>query len=261
MKGSATPVGGRAPLVSLAAVALSAVALPVPELFELSRAGLERGQLWRFLTGHLTHYSIYHFAVDSATLLVLGWLAERRFGARRWAVILLLSGAAVSVAFLLSEEHLEAYRGLSGIDCAALAAALVAEARRRPLVALAVSLGLVAKLTYEQLSGGFIFPAVGLGDMGEPVLSAHSGGGAAGLLFGLLWFSTLNRTPARSSFVTHRRLSADSNHSTRPRDLMVGSAWRSWTSSSRPVDAQAFSDPDFGLHASTAFRENIRIEY
>ena len=96
-------------------------------------------------------------------------------------------------AFLFSETHLEAYRGLSGIDCAAFAAALVMEGRRRPLLALAVGLGLGAKLAYEQLSGAFLFPATGWGEMGEPVLSAHTVGAMAGLASGLIWLSIVLR--------------------------------------------------------------------
>ena len=137
--------------------------------------------------GHLAHYSVYHLAVDASTLICLGWLVERRFGATWWSAILLLGAAAVSGAFLLSEPHLEAYRGLSGIDCAAFAAALMAEGRRRPFVALAVGLALGSKLVYEQVSAAFLFPATGWGDMGEPVLSAHTVGAGAGMVVGLAW--------------------------------------------------------------------------
>ena len=194
--GSTTPVRGRAPLVSLAVAGFSAAALAFPELLELTRAGLERGEIWRFLTGHLSHYSVYHFGVDCGTLVFLGCLVERHFGAKGWSAILVLSGAAVSAAFLSCEPHLEAYRGLSGIDCAAFAAALVVEGRRRPLVALAVGLGLGAKLAYEQLSGAFLFPATGWGEMGEPVLSAHTVGAMAGLASGLTWLSIVRRRSA-----------------------------------------------------------------
>jgi rhomboid family GlyGly-CTERM serine protease len=184
VKEGALPGRGRAPFVTLAALGLSLAAFAAPEAFELTREGLLRGEFWRLLTGHLAHYSLYHLAVDGATLLALGWLYEESFGPLRWALILLGAAAVVSGAFLVLEPRLSAYRGLSGLDCAAFAAAILAEGRRRPWLAAGLALVFAAKLVYEQLAGGFIFPATGLGDMGCPVLSAHTAGAAAGFLGG-----------------------------------------------------------------------------
>jgi rhomboid family GlyGly-CTERM serine protease len=192
MEGSPAPQGGRAPWVTLGIVGLSLAAFAAPGAFELTREGLLRGEYWRLLTGHLAHYSPYHFLVDGATLLVLGWLYEKSLGPGRWALLLLGAAGAVSAAFLSMEPHLSAYRGLSGVDCAAFAAAILAEGRRRPWLAAGLGVAFAAKIAYEQVSGGFIFPSAGLGDMGVPVLSAHTAGAAAGFLGGRL----LERGPA-----------------------------------------------------------------
>ncbi len=176
---------GRAPLVSLAVAGASLLALGAPELLELSREGLGRGDLWRLFTGHLAHFSLYHWAVDAGTLVALGWLYEDRIGRARWGALLAGSALSVSGAFLVLETDLGSYRGLSGLDCAAFAAALVSEARRRPALAGAVGLLFAAKIAFEQATGGFLFPSAGLGDMGLPVLSAHSVGALAGLASGL----------------------------------------------------------------------------
>src|SRR5206468_5509474 len=96
MEGSATRRAARAPLVSIAVAGAAAMALLAPFAFEMTRAGVHEGELWRLLTGHLAHYGLYHFVVDAGTLLALGWMYESRFGPRRWA--LLLGGAALVIS-------------------------------------------------------------------------------------------------------------------------------------------------------------------
>jgi len=184
MKGSATATAARAPLFTLAIVALSGLSLLAPETFELSRAGLAAGELWRLFTGHLTHHSPYHLLVDAGTFAILGSIVERRLGAGRWALLLAASALLISLAFLALEPSLESYRGLSGLDCAAFAAALWLEAPVHRTMTILLGAGFAAKLIYEQVAGGFLFPSTNLGDMGLPVLSAHSIGAAAG--FGAL---------------------------------------------------------------------------
>jgi rhomboid family GlyGly-CTERM serine protease len=180
MTGSATAKAARAPLFTLALLALSALAFLSPSTFELTRHGIAQGELWRLLTGHLCHYSVYHFAVDAGTLLVLGAIVERHRGSRRWAVLTGVSALAISLAFLWAEPQLDVYRGLSGIDCAAFAAVLALEMERHRGPALALAALFAAKLAFEQITGRFLFPSAGLGEMGLPVLSAHTVGAVIG---------------------------------------------------------------------------------
>lgn len=174
------------PLFSWAVAAASALALLDPAVVELTRGGLRDGELWRLWTGHLAHYSVYHFAVDAGTFLLLGTLYERRYGTRRWALLTGVSALAVSLVFLAGERAFESYRGLSGVDCAAFAAALTVEARRSMRAAAVMGALFAAKLIWEQVTGGFLFPSADLGSMGLPVLSAHTVGAAAGLGMSIL---------------------------------------------------------------------------
>jgi rhomboid family GlyGly-CTERM serine protease len=183
-------VAARAPLVSLGVVAAATVAFACPELLELSRAGIVRGELFRLWTGHLAHYSLYHFAVDAGTLLLLGFLYEPLVGRARWGLLLAAAAPLIGVSFLLFEPPLSVYRGLSGLDCAAFAVAVGAEARRRPLLAAGLGLVFALKIAWEQANGGFLFPTAGLGDMGLPVLSAHSAGALAGFVAALAYSTT-----------------------------------------------------------------------
>ena len=188
----------RAPWVTLAVVSCSALGLICPSLLELSREGIARGELWRLATGHLVHYSLYHFLVDAGTLLLIGGLYEARWGPGRWSFILLACALAISAGFLGLEERLLAYRGLSGIDCAAFAGAILIESRARPALGVGLAALFSAKLIYEQVSGGFLFPTFSLGEMGLPVLSAHTIGALGGFVGGLAlwpWNPNLDSSP------------------------------------------------------------------
>jgi rhomboid family GlyGly-CTERM serine protease len=180
MKGSATAPAARAPLFTFSLIALSGLTFLSPSTFELSRRGVADGEFWRLLTGHLCHYSLYHFAVDAGTLLALGWIVESRRGARRWGLLAASSAIAISLAFIWAEPQLDVYRGLSGIDCAAFAAALALKIERHRAPALALAAVFAAKLAYEQLTGRFLFPSADLGEMGLPVLTAHTVGALTG---------------------------------------------------------------------------------
>lgn len=165
--------------VTIAIVGASALALLAPQALELDRDLTH--QAWRWLTGHLSHGGLAHWLVDAATLLVLGLLYERRVGSARWAAGLFAAAIVISAGFLLF-EHLRAYRGLSGVDCAAFAMAIRAEWTRSRRFAFVMAILFIGKLVYEQSAGAFIFPALAApGAMGEPVLSAHLLGGLVGL--------------------------------------------------------------------------------
>jgi rhomboid family GlyGly-CTERM serine protease len=176
----------RVPWFSWAVAAAAALASLDPAGFELTRGGLRDGELWRLWTGHLSHYSAYHLAVDAGTFLLLGLLYERRYGTLRWALMTGVAALAVSLVFVTGERGFDAYRGLSGLDCAAFAAALTVEAPRRKIVAGLMGALFAAKLIWEQASGGFLFPSAELGSMGLPIPSAHTIGAAAGLGMSIL---------------------------------------------------------------------------
>lgn len=195
-KGSTAPVRVRAPLVTLGIVTLAAAALAAPDLFELSRGGLAHGELWRLWTAHLAHFGTAHFCVDAGTLLLLGFLYEERLGSGRWALLLSTAATAISVVFLVAEPSLSSYRGLSGLDCAAFVAGLAVESRDRRPIALFWGIAFGAKVLYEQLTGTFLFPSAGLGDMGLPVLSAHTTGALAGFAASLAFRRRAARAPS-----------------------------------------------------------------
>lgn len=107
----------RVPTASVVVVLLCAVLVAVPEtgLFAYDRSAILAGEIWRLWTGHWVHFSIQQFFMDVSTLLLVGLLAEREFGARLTALVLWLGMPAISLGLLLLAPDLHEYRGASAL--------------------------------------------------------------------------------------------------------------------------------------------------
>ena len=164
----------------LAALAVGAWLAPgVAPLLQYDRSALSRGELWRLLTGHLTHWTADHLLWDVAVFAAAGAACERG-GRRTYAALLAAAALGVSAAVFLALPTMRTYRGLSGVDTALVAYLTVTRLRGRWAMA-GISL-LLLKLAVEAATGAtaFVAPA-GF----APVPLAHAAGAAVGFAFGL----------------------------------------------------------------------------
>lgn len=104
--------------LTLAAVAMALGLAPaLADTFALDRSAFTNGEVWRLLTGHLTHFDNDHLVWDVVALLVLGGLAE--LDSRRAVVwTLAIAAAAIGVSVVVLQPQFDSYRGLSGLDSA-----------------------------------------------------------------------------------------------------------------------------------------------
>ena len=72
-------------------------------------------QIWRPLTGHLTHASAEHLWLNVGLFLLLGALREHRVGTRRFLLEVSLMALAVACGVRLLHDDWTSYRGLSGV--------------------------------------------------------------------------------------------------------------------------------------------------
>ena len=162
------------------------------EILQFDREAVAAGQLWRVVTGHLTHWNLDHLFWDGVVFVVLGGLCERQQHGR---FILCLTAVAflipASMWLLLPELH--TYRGLSGLDTALftmLASGILAKkwAAREwrwvtIIVGLMILLGL--KVAFEVFTGGTIFVNAATANF-QPVPLAHVVGAVAGIVVAML---------------------------------------------------------------------------
>ncbi len=140
----------------------------------------------RILSSHFAHFSTRHLLYDLIVFIGLGLACELRWPSRtRWT--LLFSAALIPLVFLCTTEHLQTYRGLSGLGSALLmllAGRLHRErafdsklTRHLPLI---TCVGFIGKVLFELNTGQAVF--VDEGAIFEPVPIAHLTGGLIGLL-------------------------------------------------------------------------------
>jgi rhomboid family GlyGly-CTERM serine protease len=152
---------------------------------QLDFAAVSRGEPWRWVTCHWTHWSLDHLAWDLGAFLLLAAVCESRSPRRLLAAV--ASAALLIPAVLgISMPAMGSYRGLSGIDSAlfVLAAVLVGreEQGMRRLPAVLAVAGFLAKAVYESATGTALF-AESAGSF-VPAPLAHLAGGVCGLFAG-----------------------------------------------------------------------------
>jgi len=176
--------------ISLAIFCIAAHAhQPLSDRLAYDRTAIQAGEIWRLLTGHLTHYSAEHLLWDALMFVVLGVLVERRHRCSFVSTVL-ASATAITAVLWFAHPEVAAYRGLSGIDSALFTHAailLYIDGRRfnRPLVRRISALllaGFVAKLIYELASGSTLFVD---STAFVSLASVHAVGGFVGLISAL----------------------------------------------------------------------------
>jgi rhomboid family GlyGly-CTERM serine protease len=176
----------RAPaLLSLVAIIVQLSPAAVG-LLEYDRARIAAGELWRLLTCQWSHCSTSHLVLDVLVLTIAGGIYQLR-GGRRFTACMVSAAIAIPVGLWLLVPEMASYRGLSGVDVAAVALLAVSILRERfkdgwslgALLPALVIAGIIAKITYEMASGqGAFVDTTAQGFV--PVPLAHVLGGIIG---------------------------------------------------------------------------------
>ena len=166
------------------------------------RTAIQAGEIWRLLTGHITHYSADHLLWDALMFVVLGLLVEGRCRGS-FVVTVLASATAITVVLWFAHPQVAAYRGLSGIDSALFthyAILLHRDGRRfnQPLLrhtSVALLLAFAAKLVYEITTGNTLFvDSIGF----ISLTMVHAVGGLAGAVSAVCMPGSVSRRPSSS---------------------------------------------------------------
>jgi len=156
------------------------------------RSALVQYELWRLLTCHWVHLSGDHLFWSAMTFLGLGSLGELMDKKKYYATVA-VSAVLIPAAIWWQMPDLKIYGGLSGLDCALYALLMVLlikrEIRSRSRIWVAffslLLAGLIAKITYETVTGLTLFVSNTHSGM-VPVPLAHLVGGGVGTGIGLM---------------------------------------------------------------------------
>jgi rhomboid family GlyGly-CTERM serine protease len=164
--------------------------LRIQLLYESS--ALVHHELWRLLTCHWVHLSWDHLFWSALTFLGLGSLCEL-IDKKKFYATVGVSALLIPIAIWWGMPDLSIYGGLSGLDCALWALLMVLlikrESRSGSRIWVAffslLLVGLIAKITYESITGMTLFVSNNHTGM-VPVPLAHLVGGIVGTGIGLL---------------------------------------------------------------------------
>jgi rhomboid family GlyGly-CTERM serine protease len=147
------------------------------------RSGIESGELWRLISGHLAHLTAPHFALNAAGLVLVWYLVGACFETRRWLPMALAIIAGIDLGFWALEPQLSWYVGLSGLLHGLLAAGIVGSFRANHRDMWPLAMLLVAKIAYEQFVGPV--PGSEFSAGGDVVVAAHFYGAVSGAIAGM----------------------------------------------------------------------------
>jgi rhomboid family GlyGly-CTERM serine protease len=163
------------------------------ELLQFDRQQIAKGELWRFITCHLTHWSFEQLFWDAAVFAILAVVCMAQSRLVTW-MCLAISALVIPATVWVCSPEMSTYRGLSGLD-SALFVALVAMLLRRSLAdgdwwlgALAGGLGaaFAAKTLFELTTGETLF-VDSAGAAMVPVPLAHLVGAVVGGVCGAVF--------------------------------------------------------------------------
>lgn len=178
----------RYPLWTLAMCAGAVLIFCLPSLATVliyDRAAIAHGELWRFVTGNLVHYSAAHLGYDLLALLVAGTMIEIS-GYRHYPILCFASAACIGMVLYWTEPAMWYYAGLSGVATAAIVYLCLhglAEKGAWRWVCAAVLPGLSIKVGIELTFNESLLFAAGSGEFLPAPLSHLVGAGAALFLF------------------------------------------------------------------------------
>ena len=162
------------------AIYLAVGAEPATLMFD--REAISEGELWRLLTGHLSHVDSSHLLLNVAGFLFLGILFERK--ASQALLLFVLSATAIDTWLWVLRPDVILYCGLSGIVWAVLAVGLLHAwwaGDRQPWVG-AVAAAMLGKLSLELRGAGTVIDHADW----PGLAGAHIVGLGAGLMFGVI---------------------------------------------------------------------------
>ena len=158
---------------------------------QFDRSAILNGEIWRIITGHLTHWSTSHLFWDILVFLVLAGIIEC-FSRRQLLVCFATVSLFISLLVFILLPEMKFYRGLSGIDSGLFMMLLVMfyriKAERQNLLHkipyLLLGLLFIGKSAFELSTAQTLF--VESSDLFVPVPLAHLGGIFIGWIIGTL---------------------------------------------------------------------------
>ncbi len=154
--------------------------LQLHDLLRFDRVLIQQGELWRMLSGHVTHLGWNHLGLNMAGLVIV-MLFFSAYQTPAYWILAMLSLALVCSAGLLLDGQLNRYVGLSGVLHGLFIIGGWLEYKRYRLSGFVLLVLMTAKLVWEQWYGAL--PGSESMAGGRVAVNAHLYGALAGVVY------------------------------------------------------------------------------
>jgi len=148
--------------------------------FRFDRQLIEQWQVWRLISGHLTHLNWNHLLLNMAGLAMVAVFFAGYRSNRYWIEALLFISLLCSAGLLL-DNQLERYVGFSGVLHGLFIIGARWEMQRYKISGLVLLLIIIGKLVWEQVYGAL--PGSESMTGGRVAINAHLYGAIGGAIF------------------------------------------------------------------------------
>lgn len=152
------------------------------DVLRFERNEIDQGHWWLLLTGNFVHLGQSHLWMNMAGFALVVALVWSHFSARIWLLIILFASLVVGLGLWRFNPEVGAYVGFSGTLHGLIIAGSLADLRSYPKSAATLLALVVAKLTWEQLSGPL--PGSESTAGGSVVVDSHLYGAIGGAIIG-----------------------------------------------------------------------------
>ena len=125
----------------------------VSQLLRYDRSAIAAGGWWRLLTAHIVHLDVHHLILNELGLVLMWSLFAQDYDAVEWCVIVFAGALAISSGLWWLSPRVSWYVGASGVLHSVMAAGAAKHLALRSWDRWILSVGLCAKLAWEQWAG------------------------------------------------------------------------------------------------------------
>lgn len=164
------------------------------EIFRYDRGAILNYELWRLITGHLSHLTVTHALLNLTGLITIGFIFFSYFSIKQWLIVIVTSMLTIDLLFLILNPELEWYTGMSGVLHGMFIAGCIAAIKSGAHLEIAFLVGLILKLLWDQYAGPSQISVELTG--GDVITEAHLYGAIGGGIVAL--FFARKKTPIRT---------------------------------------------------------------
>ncbi len=174
-------------LLVTTAICISIMLIPTQhrEMFYLNLEFAQRGEYWRYITGHFTHYSWLHCISNLIGLFLLYGLFRKPTEKIKWLLPTAFIICVISFGLVISSESLKWYVGYSGVLIGLLSYTCISTFGQNALLSFAFLLLISTYVAGQTVLGGELIQSEFLSEINTSSY-AHAFGLTAGLIYGLI---------------------------------------------------------------------------